>query len=338
MRRTKPGTPSTPKRHHVVAQFHLERFRPGAAGLLWVFDKPQGAFKQLGTGDVAVIGRYYSVATQGQPVEVLEALLAELEGRAKPVVEQLTSLPYGSFVLTNEDRWALALYVATLRVRSPTNRTILEEFASEIGQQAAIAEFRSSPTGAVESGSAMETIFGNQPSVSIESVIGALEQGRVRLQAPKQISLFGIPSGFRLAPMLFRMRWTVYKRRVLPHFILGDSPVVLEAPDGEYRSRSQRFADKDAWFAVPLDPQYALVGTNFGPDCVVVDGDDDHTLAVIGQSQWQHAHRQVIGRMRQDLDAIYEQLPPHVRHRASRGRLLENALPTMSELLADSKN
>lgn len=114
---------ANPKRHHYLPEFYLDRFT-GSDRFLWVFDRSQGKLRREQPKNTAVIGHYYSfVDGSGNRNSAFEQILSLIEGRAKPVFDQLESGGH----LTHSARYNLSLFLGYLFCRLPAFARSLNE-------------------------------------------------------------------------------------------------------------------------------------------------------------------------------------------------------------------
>ena len=112
-----------PKRHHYLPQFYLEGF--AEEGTLWVYDRVEREYREQTPHNTAVVSHYYSYQDEKGELETeLESALAEIEGKAKPIIKEL-SIDRKS--ITSGERQILSLFIATLRMRVP-------DFEKEVGE------------------------------------------------------------------------------------------------------------------------------------------------------------------------------------------------------------
>jgi len=101
------------RRHHIVPRFYLEGFT-GTSGALWQYDKTNPANVRKVSPISAGVIRDYNRINAANP-DAYEELLALTESFAAPVVRKIQKRE----PLTADERYALALFVAFLKYRSP---------------------------------------------------------------------------------------------------------------------------------------------------------------------------------------------------------------------------
>lgn len=106
---------SRTKKQHIVPRFYLSKFCD-RDGLVWTYsggDKPRGDKPEA----TAVETNFYSpIGADGERFDEAEVLLAEIEGNAAPLWENLCA----GKVLVGEEREHIAVFLATQYLRSPS--------------------------------------------------------------------------------------------------------------------------------------------------------------------------------------------------------------------------
>jgi len=132
---------TSPKLHHYVPQFYLRHFTtPG--GRFWVWDKTTRKVFLANPGGVAAETHFYRVpefiGTEVDPL-FLEKDLARLEGDASQITQGwigvFDGLQAGDKVaITQDERWAMAVFLSVQFLRTAEQRDILALFSQEHGQ------------------------------------------------------------------------------------------------------------------------------------------------------------------------------------------------------------
>jgi hypothetical protein len=103
-----------PKRHHYLPQMYLRGFAAGER--IWVYDRVRSEYREQGLADTAVQKDYYTIIeASGAKNRDLERILADIEGKAAEAIR----LADQQSPLTEEQRAAIAVFVALLKVRTP---------------------------------------------------------------------------------------------------------------------------------------------------------------------------------------------------------------------------
>lgn len=103
-----------PKRQHFLPRFYLENF--SANGFVAVYDREKDEVRLQQPVNTGVIGHFYTMEdAEGRKRFELEQLLAEYEGKAKPVIDKLAVRES----LDAEERSDLAIFIALGAMRTP---------------------------------------------------------------------------------------------------------------------------------------------------------------------------------------------------------------------------
>lgn len=216
---------STPKRHHFLPRFYLERFCH--QGFLQVYDREQNAFRRQAPINTAVIKDYYSFAeSDGQKNVEIERLLAVLEGDAKTAIEKLDRQEE----LTQADREAVAMFVTLLQSRVPdfeemvdgvvgnvAKLSMKESFATLERARASLAEYERS-TGEP---------LGVTPERMMEVVHGDGYELEVHRLASLAMMLRHL---MEIAPIVLGLEWTVVHTPAKKSLVTSDAPFMIFHP------------------------------------------------------------------------------------------------------------
>jgi hypothetical protein len=125
-------TAPTPKRHHVVPRFYLERFTD-PEGHVWTFDKFTDKVFATSPSKVARESGFYEAPALSPEIDqtVMEDMLSELESDASPIiarwVEFVGHAAAGTTVIEPADRETISLYLATQAFRTSEVRVLLKQ-------------------------------------------------------------------------------------------------------------------------------------------------------------------------------------------------------------------
>lgn len=114
------------KLQHYVPQFLLRSFGNGKKNQIWVYDKSCGRSFISNTKNVASESRFYDFEDGGE-CRSLEPWLADLEGRAKAVIDEILKAD-GLAALGSEQRQIVASFLAVQLTRTRTSRETWSEF------------------------------------------------------------------------------------------------------------------------------------------------------------------------------------------------------------------
>lgn len=111
----RPPLLTGPKRQHFLPRFYLDNF--ARDGLVAVFDRDGNEIRRQQPNNTAVIGHFYTMTdADGRRRFEIEALLAEYESKAKPVIEKLVA---GAAKLSADERSDLSIFIALAAMRTP---------------------------------------------------------------------------------------------------------------------------------------------------------------------------------------------------------------------------
>lgn len=111
--RAKPAL-TGPKRQHFLPRFYLHNF--STDGLVAVYDREKDEVRLQQPENTGVIGHFYTMEdAEGRRRYELEQLLAEYEGKAKPVIDKLAAQE----PVDADERTDLAIFIALGTTRTP---------------------------------------------------------------------------------------------------------------------------------------------------------------------------------------------------------------------------
>jgi hypothetical protein len=235
-----------PKLHHVVPRFFLRRFADD--DLVSVVSRDGSVPSFTASVDVVLAEKYfYDTDVNGAPnAWWVESMLADLEGRAKPVLDKIDG---GVFPPRGDDREILAMFVATALVRGHRFRALLPGVwrALQLGPTPTPADMRAG----------LRSMFGIEVTdAEVEACVGdvrAVQDGTIPF----------LPDiGARLTPLAA----AAFSRKLLartwhlltfgdPVLLTGDAPVAL---NHDILSREVPLGLNCDEIVLPIDPRNAL--------------------------------------------------------------------------------
>lgn len=242
---------SRTKKQHIVPRFYLSKFCD-QDGLVWTYsggDKPRGDIPEA----TAVETNFYSpIGADGERFDEAEKLLAEIEGNAAPLWDNLCA----GKVLVGEEREHIALFLAAQYLRSPsTVRAGAEMMASLVHHTAQfITANKEAHNQSVDK---YEDETGNKISPEER------EKMREFMSDPNNFSInvlrsAGLPmlGGIgNLANIFLHMKWVVGRSKD-QHLVTSDSPAT-RVSDPKTHSPvygDGAFANKTVRVSFPLTP------------------------------------------------------------------------------------
>lgn len=254
-------------RHHYVPQFHLRLFgHADGNGRIWVYDKQTDRIGRRSVKAVASEINYYRIRDRdGGHSDQLEHMFSQLESASAPLIRRLARMDEPEYLLTPAERGALSGYVALLWARGPTQRSwthAMGEFMARVQLDMLLRH----PEGFREHVKRQDS---DQSDTEIEALrtqtLADLEAGRMVVEAPGEWGLANLgPAVEAVRPLLFGMKWRIFRRRQLPFITIGDCPVLLIAPPDHPSYLGVGFASAGVTVGVPLSPN-AILFMNHAP-------------------------------------------------------------------------
>jgi hypothetical protein len=221
------AVPNPTERQHVVPKFYLKRFADQRLQLQALdlehqrFGKPRH-YKAMG------FLKYFYAAKSGVPDELsqhVEAWLQQTESAVAPALQPIVDKILGLKPISEDDRYALSVFMSLLWLRSPAMRAQLNRMEEDMTKQL----MRLYPTERLEH---LSKKTGEKLSAEDQGKLREMiETGSYHVEFNNTHHLrfmtenlgFGGP-GF--ANMFFAMKWKAYIATGKRRFITTDSPVV----------------------------------------------------------------------------------------------------------------
>jgi len=218
-----------PRKHHYVPVFYQKKFT-NSEGLLWVYDRQIGSYKQLHPDVICFKKDLYSVRHPGGEadtrMETQVLCLVDASGNSG-MRELETNLNFSA-----EAAQQVAFFMAFQFTRLPSfNRAIsaiLENMAEEIARVTFANVERAK---AVIARYTAET--GKSVPVSAESMVEAIKGKHLRMVATKVPFLTNmVKQAETLSHVIIDLRWEILVAPADTGFIISDSPVAVVPPRG----------------------------------------------------------------------------------------------------------
>ena len=282
---------TSPKRHHYLPQFYLERFcRDGGFS---VFDRETHEFRRQTPVNTALKSHYYSVEDEnGKKDTRIESFLSELEVHAKQIMLKLENRED----IADEDKEELAVFIAFMMNRVPDFEKAINKMESTLIQRTAdmlfsdeerlesILQEHSEDAGGVSDISAKEMVEFHK-SGNYEIVIHRNESLRMMVNVSLNTANY-----FR------QMEWGIFHCQDRTSFITTDNPVVLVPPsDYEKGFWGVGILTKGARKIFPLSQKSCLVMFDHG-NAICHGAADQLTTRQINLTLAAYSDRFVIGR------------------------------------------
>jgi hypothetical protein len=213
-----------PKRQHVIPRLHLQHFAGAEPkGHVWTYDAKTGKVYSATPENTAIGKHFYSVqSVNGATDTRLEDHLAGVESKAALIYEALLQ---GKLPTDPQQQSDFSTFLALMFVRTPAMRRMFGEI---VGRGAQIMNYAYA--------SNEKAFDGLIKRMEKEGVLDLNEERKKKLrkdmidpsgyivEIPKEHTLPALGAADKLAPILFRMKWSI----VLPghgFFITSDNPL-----------------------------------------------------------------------------------------------------------------
>ena len=216
------------KRHHFVPQFYLRQFATlEPAEEIWTYDMEAGVSRGTTVQNTAFEKHLYSVPLEdGTRLDDLEDVIANIESKAAPVLEKLTT---GQKV-GDQERADFASFMAIMYVRTDVFRHQYAQIMTS-GLQLQMYSM------AIRDGAFknfIEKYQRDKGPLSAEEIEtmrnGMLNPQDFTVSVDKEWTLKALKLHDRLLPILYDMRWVLLKAKNPRYFITSDNSVVFEVP------------------------------------------------------------------------------------------------------------
>lgn len=250
---------------------------------------------------------YYAIPTdEGGLDQTVETMLSQIEGQAARVIKVLVGLHDADWPIHENDIQALSMYLGTLYLRGPAQRTAADALATwsaRLFLDMAIAQ----PNW-------VDKQLAANPEASREELERAKEDweaGRVIVEADPAQSLINLQIGLEgVTPILVKRRWHIFKRKQWPYLVMGDQPVTVLRPGGLPDFMGAGPGSPDVEIFCPLDPEHLLVIEDEPHDGILhvktlhnpphlMQGD---WVQVANDLTWASSRQYIVGRSQADLE------------------------------------
>ena len=217
-----------PRKHHYVPVFYQKNF-VNDAGLLWVYDRARGTYKELHPLSVCFAKDLYAVKPDGKPPNMI------VETKVLRLVDSAGSMGIRDFLTNKPSAHAeeeLAIFVAFQWTRVPTmSRDFRKTYAELIGELSRVAFANVERARSLMDQFAEET--GKVLDVTPESMVDDVREKKFEIVATEAVFLGNmLEQATKLAPVLLRLDWEVLVASSETGFITCDCPVVVVPPKG----------------------------------------------------------------------------------------------------------
>ena len=209
------------KRNHYLPRSYLQGFCD-PEGLLWTFDRASKEFRRLPPDSVAVEKEFYIIRdSSGKKSNGVEDWLAACENAAIPIVRALDDKDRR---LSEEERRILAVFIASLRLRTTVFNAEMEEVIAHYSSAVASSLLKDERT-ARETFSRLPGNGAAMPAERLESLVSMWKAGQYTLKVNREYIIhLMIQRTDSFADELFAMTWGVLRSHPQAAFITSDLP------------------------------------------------------------------------------------------------------------------
>ncbi len=248
------------KKHHFVPQFYLRQFATlEPAEEIWTYDMEAGVSRGTTVQNTAFEKYLYSVPLEdGTRLDDLEDVIANIESKAAPVLEKLTT---GQKV-GDQERADFASFMAIMYVRTDVFR---HQYAQIMIGELQLKLYAT----AIHDGSFenfIEKYQRDKGSLSAEEIETMrhemLNPQGFTVSVDKASTLRALKFHDRLVRIFYDMHWSLLKAKEPRYFITSDNPVIFEVPE-RYRHPfyGGGLLDDKVELTFPLSPDTCLLAT-----------------------------------------------------------------------------
>jgi hypothetical protein len=217
----------TPKRHHYLPQFYLNGFARDQH--FFVYDRVNHEYRKQTPKNTAVEKDFYTLTDDsGQKHTSIETKIAEIESRAKPVIDKLDS----SKAVTFEDRVALSHFIALFIGRTPEYNATFKLLQDQLLRKVNKVKFHSiEQTQAV-----LDDYKATNPDkdkLSAEELYEIVQKDEYNIEFGRANTIDAMLDLAQLLTKYFcKMHWLVYHAPRQTSFVTTDSPFIIFPPTG----------------------------------------------------------------------------------------------------------
>ena len=214
-----------PKRQHYLPQMYLRGF--AQADRVCVYDREKNEYREQAIGNTAVQKDYYTVIdASGGKNRQLEGILAGIEGKAAEAIR----LADQRATLTDEQRAALAVFVALLKVRTPNFEKSFADAQDQLFKKVLKTTMNSEERIAA-SIAAYEREKGTKLPLAPKELLELFQGGQFRIEPHRnqRVALM-IELSSEFALLLAQMDWVFAHAPDDSQFITSDVPFGIIPP------------------------------------------------------------------------------------------------------------
>jgi len=249
-----------PKRHHYLPQFYLKNFCND--GFLWVYDRKNNKYRKQTPINTAVKKKYYTISgPDGTPQNEIEAVLANIEGETKHIIEKIIEKKS----IDLEEKCILAIFIAFLYVRVPEFEMEINELTEKFFKRYNKLAIPNEKQAEIMIKQFAETK--DQENLSPKKMLDFVKNENYSINFSRQHSLSLMYALAREFPLIFiQMDWQFWYSSKNSSFVTSDNPFVVSRPqnyNGPYG-----IGTRGARKIISLSPKVCLVMCDKGDSLI----------------------------------------------------------------------
>jgi hypothetical protein len=261
------------RRHHYVPQFYLRGFvKDVAHPRLFVVDTEAHTSFSTSPSNVAVELDFHTIDAPGQPPDIVETKLAELESQISPALERIRA---SRSVQSDEDRSLLFSFIALLLINNPGMRARLSDAIGK-AEMYRLQMLASNPTvwkARMDRAKQEGTIEPESDTEELRELV-LKDAFKVGLSVPAHLILeFGVLD--EIIALVAARNWMLFSATDdETGFVTSDNPVTLTWFDQEGARFPPGLGLRETQLIFPISNELAAIGTfEYGSRLVIADDD-----------------------------------------------------------------
>lgn len=216
------------KKQHYVPQFYLKNFSHDGERL-YIYDKKEGQIRYQTTINIAHENNFYTFNTKSGEKRNLEKLFNSFEGNANEAIK----LAQNEMLITESDKEAIALFVAFQDMRTPANKSKLEEMHTQVGEKVSRMAIKMTPIEKlkIDFKKKIKLELSNEETEDMKDFATNPKRSRIRFEYPNGWWLKTmLEMAMATVPAFMTMDWHfLYTDRKFA-FITNDNPLMVVPP------------------------------------------------------------------------------------------------------------
>jgi hypothetical protein len=248
-----------PKRQHFLPRFYLDGFTKD--GLVAVFDRDKDEIRRQQPINTAVIGHFYTMKdVDGHQRFELEALMAEYEGKARPVIDKLVA---AAPELNADERSNLSIFIALAATRTPDMVNSVQALNGELVKHAAKMLFSDADEmfAKLRGDEAFASESDDELRIQADLMVHMAHNDGFTVETDEKWAVGrAIEMAFAAAPHFAGRHWrVVHRNHDKRSFVTCDAPVYLNTVEPRPNSiYGVGYGSPDAFISFPLHQSCVL--------------------------------------------------------------------------------